>query len=177
MTSPVRKIFLNGASRRDKSLTGFTLIELLSVIIILSVFIVISLPSLANTARNFYFRNKVKQVESLLWFIKKLSLTEQRTYQVRLNPNTNTLEVLKAGTEDKRLKLKKVHDSMLRSRFLGKDVFFKTRSDHADILNTQSITFNADGSLSHSEFYIYDKNNHGAKFITTLSGQIILNFI
>jgi len=161
----------------DLTKKGFTLIELLSVIIILSLFVIVSLPSLANTARNFYFRNKVKQVESLLRFIKKLSITEQRTYQVRLNPNTNTLEILKAEMEYSHLKLKKVRDSMLRSRLLGKDVFFKAKSGYAELLNTQSITFNADGSLSHSEFYIYDKNNRGAKFLTTLSGQIILKFL
>ena len=52
-TSPVRKIFLNGASLRDKSLTGFTLVEVLITVSIFSV-VIGSLLSMLVSQNTFF---------------------------------------------------------------------------------------------------------------------------
>ncbi len=153
--------------------TGFTFIELLCVIIILSFLISVSVPTLAKTARSFYFRNQAKKFEALLKYLKKISVLEERAYKLTLDFPKNSYEILRLDKSDQPYKFKKMSDSILHGRTLSSKIFLK--SDTAD-LNKKEIIFQPDGNITHSEFYIQNLKNQRAKLTTTLSGEIYLEF-
>ncbi|MFH1062363.1 MAG: prepilin-type N-terminal cleavage/methylation domain-containing protein [Candidatus Omnitrophota bacterium] len=155
---------------------GFTLLELLCVITIISLLFAISVPTLSKTARNFYFTNKAKQIEALLVFIKKTSALEKRKYKLSIDLNENSYSVAAetAASDSNYQEFAQFQDSLLGKKTLPPGLGFKTQSDYQQVLE---IIFEPLGNISAQEFLVYDQNQHSAKFQTTLSGQIILEFI
>ena len=157
------------------TLWGFTLIELLCVIVIISVLFALSVPILTNTARNFYFRNKTKQIEALLKFVKKTSIMEEKIYKITLNYEDSAYRVwLKSPGEPPDFLLK--NDSILGPKKLPAGFFFKKESAGRD-KETEEIIFNPSGTLSASAFLLVDEKGHEARFSTTLSGEIFVEFL
>ncbi|MBU4305571.1 MAG: prepilin-type N-terminal cleavage/methylation domain-containing protein [Candidatus Omnitrophica bacterium] len=152
---------------------AFTLIELLSVIVIISVLFALSVPVLTNTARNFYFKNKVKQIEALLKFVKKISIMEEKIYKITLNYEDNSYRVwLKSQGEPADFLLKS--DSILGPRQLAAGFFLKKESIDKEM---EEIIFNPAGTLSAAAFLLVDEKGHEARFSTTLSGEICVEFL
>ncbi|MCP4649911.1 MAG: prepilin-type N-terminal cleavage/methylation domain-containing protein [PVC group bacterium] len=154
---------------------GFTLIELLSVILLLVVLITLSVPTMAKTARSFYFRNKVKTITALLEYVRKTSIVEERTYKFIIDSETNSYEI---KYEDLTLlyddKFKAVNNSIMRSQTLPEGFNLKTSESEEE---TEEILFTSEGGITHIELYIHDQKNHLAKITTTVSGEISAEFL
>ena len=155
---------------------GFTLLEMLCVITIISLLFAISVPAISKTARSFYFTNKAKQIEPLFVFIKKTAVLEKRKYKLSIDLNNNSYSVAsRANESDSNYEeYASFQDSLLGIKKLPAGWRFKTHADYQQIVN---IIFEPKGNISAQEFWVYDQNQHKAKFQTTLSGQIILEFI
>lgn len=169
-------ILETGSNKPADLKQGFTLVELLAVITIISLLFGLSIPSISKTARNFYFVNKAKQIESLLVFVKKVAVLEKRKYKltIDLNENSYSVETETADSNSNYEEYAQVHDSLLGRKILPTGLGFKTQSDYQQ---TIVIIFEPVGSISAHEFLVYDQNQNSAKFQTTLSGQIILEII
>lgn len=154
------------------SLTGFTLIELLCVIIIISMLITISVPTINKTAQGFFFKNKAKEIESLLKFIKESAIIEQRSYKFQINFVKNYYTVFSKDSSAVEEKFSQRQDSLLGKKFLRGGLFFESENKAVE---TAELLFEPSGSITFYEFYIYDKK-HKAKYTTNASGQIILDF-
>ncbi|MBI4845717.1 MAG: prepilin-type N-terminal cleavage/methylation domain-containing protein [Candidatus Omnitrophica bacterium] len=157
----------------EKIKNGFSLIEVICVVFIISLLISISVPFLSKTARNFYFKNKVKQIESLLKFVKKKAILEDLTYKFELNyyKNSYIVWVKKQEGESSYYEIKT--DSLLGIKKLSEQIYLKAESKNKE---NDEIVFNSQGSATFCEFYLSD-NSRRAKITTTLSGEIILEFL
>jgi len=164
----------HGHKRLRRTKNGFTLIELLCVIAIISILITISVPTLTKTARNFYFRNKTKQIEALLHFLKKKAVIENRAYKFSIDFSENSYAVYTKKDESYSGQFEKKHDSLTGPRRLSSGLFFKTESMTKQ---TEDIVFYERGNITPSQFYIHDNKRHTAKLTTTSSGQILLEFL
>ncbi|MCK5494517.1 MAG: prepilin-type N-terminal cleavage/methylation domain-containing protein, partial [Candidatus Omnitrophica bacterium] len=155
------------------SLTGFTLIELLCVIVIIAVFFSISIPSLSKTAGNFYLRNKAAQIRALCELLKRKTITENKTYKLIIDFSNNSYSVLQSSN-DSPDEFSAVLDSLLRKRTLPKSLSF---SSSVGQMETQEIIFKQNGEISPIVFFITNKKDKPAKLSTTLSGEILLEYI
>lgn len=148
---------------------GFTLVELVCVVAIISMLFGLSIPALSKTARNFYFTSKVKQIEYLLIYLKKTAALENRKYKLIINLYENSYAAAARSSEADYAEYTAARDSLLSKKKLSSGLKFKTPNDYQQ---TIEIIFEPRGSISAQEFFIYDLNQHKAKFETTLSGQI-----
>ncbi len=152
---------------------GFTLIELLCVIVIICLFFSLSVPMLSKTAGNFYLRNKAAQLKAMCELLKRSSISENKTYKLVIDFSQNSYSVMRSS-EDSAGEFLIVKDSLLRSRTLPKSMFFFSP---AMSLDKQEIIFNRNGDISSAEFFIKNKKGNTAKLSTTLSGEILLEYI
>ncbi|MCG2712992.1 MAG: prepilin-type N-terminal cleavage/methylation domain-containing protein [Candidatus Omnitrophica bacterium] len=169
---PVRKLFSNRV-KEFCSLTGFTLIELLCVIVIICVFFSISIPMLSKTAGNFYLRNKAAQIKAMCELLKRASISEQKIHKLVIDFSQNSYSVLKNSHETPD-QFSMVKDSLLGARTLPMSMSFFSPSNTFD---KQEIIFQQTGAISSAEFFITDKKDNTAKITTTLSGEILLEYI
>ncbi|MFH2139093.1 MAG: type II secretion system protein [Candidatus Omnitrophota bacterium] len=154
---------------------GFTLIELLAVILIISVLISLSIPTITKTARKFYFINKIKTIACLFKYVRNLAVLEQREYEAIIDSDANTLEIKRLDeNEFTEKEFKAINDSILRARNLPDGFFIKMGNDD---LKTKEIFFYPNGSLTSTDIYVYDKKNHAARITLTVSGQIVMEFL
>ena len=152
---------------------GFTLIELLSVILIISVLISISIPIVSRTARNFYFRNQAKKIETLLKYIKQRTILEQRAYKLLINSQENKFHLAVQNLNGADEFIPKT-ESLLKNINAANNIFINFPA--ADRI-VQEIVFFPDGRLTNNEFYLKDDKNNRAKLTTVVSGEIWLEFL
>lgn len=156
------------------SLTGFTLLELLIVIILISSIIALSIPTIAKTAKNFYFRTKAKQIEALFNYLQKKAVMEERSYKCVFDFSGNSYTVLAENKQSKDVQFFKKEESFYNCAQPSKEIFLK-----ADGVNneTEEVVFLPDGSITAIELQLTDNKKQTAKITTTLSGQINLEFL
>jgi prepilin-type N-terminal cleavage/methylation domain-containing protein len=160
---------IKNRSLRNKSLTGFTLIELLCVIVIIGILFTLSVPALSKTALNFQLRNKAAQIKALCEFLKKTSISEDKTYKLTIDFSENSFSVSRQ-IEDPEI-FQTAKDSLLSPRQLPESMSFSSIDTASDTLE---IVFSSSGTISSSKLIIEDRNNNSVRLITTLSGQIYL---
>ena len=156
-----------------KKADGFTLIELLCVILIIGFFFSASIPILSKTAGNFHLRNKAIQIKAMCQLLKRTAVSENRSYKLILNFPQNSYSILN-NTKVSPDTFQTVNNSLLRSKVLPDGMSFSSSTNFAD---NQEIIFSQKGSITSSEFFISYKNEYKVKLSTTLSGEIILEYI
>lgn len=152
---------------------GFTLIELLCVIVIICVFFSLSIPMLSKTAGNFYLRNKASQLKAMCELLKRTSISENKTYKLVIDFSQNSYSVLRSS-DDSPNEFFLAKDSLLRPRTLPKSMTFFAPANH---LGKQEIIFKQTGTISSAEFFIKNKKGNTARLSTTLSGEILLEYL
>ncbi len=152
---------------------GFTLIELLCVIVILALFFSLSIPSLSKTAGTFYLRNKALELRAMCQLLKRTSIFEKKNYKLVIEFSQNSYSVLRSSEESPD-EFFIVKESMFSKHRLPKGMSFFSPSYAGD---RQEIIFYQTGAISSSEFMIRDEKNNAAKISTTLSGEILLEYI
>ena len=164
----------NAADRRPQTQTrGFTLIELLCVIVIICVFFSLSIPMLSKTAGNFYLRNKAAQLKAMCELLKRTSISERKTYKLVIDFSQNSYSVLRSSNETPD-EFFVVKDSLLKPRTLPESMSFFSPDSAAD---KQEIIFKQTGAISAAVFFISNNKDNTAKLSTTLSGEILLEYI
>jgi len=155
------------------SLRGFTLIELLCVIVIIAVFFSMSIPKLSKTAGNFYLRSKAAKIRALCELIKRTAITENKTYKLLIDYSNNSYSVLQ-NSIDAIDEFSPASDSLLRKHTLPESLSFFSPEIQTGI---HEIIFSQSGSISSAAFFITNNKDTPAKLSTTLSGEIILEYI
>lgn len=167
------KVKISHPVRKNYSLTGFTLIELLCVIIIIALFFSLSIPRLSKTAGNFYLRSKASQIKAMCELLKRNSITENRTYKLVIDFSRNSYSVLKC-IDNSNEEFSLVRDSLLKRHTLPKNLFFISKDNQ---LGIQEIIFKKSGSISSAVFFITNNKDKPVKISTTLSGEILIEYI
>ena len=159
--------------KNDANRRGFTLIELLCVIVIIAIFFSISIPRLSRTAGNFYLRGKASQIKALCELLKRNSISQNKTYKLVINFSKNSYSVLQSS-KDSPDEFSPVMDSLMRERTLPKSLSFLSQDRQ---MGTQEIIFKQSGAISSSVFFITNNKDKSVKLSTTLSGEILLEYI
>ncbi|MDD5747046.1 MAG: prepilin-type N-terminal cleavage/methylation domain-containing protein [Candidatus Omnitrophica bacterium] len=153
--------------------SGFTLIELLSVVVILAMLIAAAVPVLNKTSRNFYFRNRVKQIEMLFGTLQKTAVMEERAYKLTIDFTQNRLSVWNAQDKpEEGFRLSR--DVLLNAVRLGQGIAMSAATGDT---SNGTIFFAPDGTITPSALSITDNRNNSARLSTTLSGEIDLEFL
>jgi prepilin-type N-terminal cleavage/methylation domain-containing protein len=173
MILEIGKIKTKGYNSLIKKTAGFSLIEMLTVVIIISILFVATVPSIGKTARNFYFTNKAKQLKAMMIFIKKTASLENRKKKLLLDFQSDTYSVLSETDESGYDVFNPPEDLFLSKQILSEGLDLQGESEFSQNLE---LIFMPIGSISSSNFYLKDNFDHKARFTTTLSGQIELEF-
>ncbi|MFH1094282.1 MAG: hypothetical protein V1739_09075 [Candidatus Omnitrophota bacterium] len=106
-------------------------------------------------------------------FLKRTSISENKTYKLVIDFAQNSYSVLQSSHKnpDEFLTAK---DSLLRTRTLPKSMSFFSP---ANTTEKQEIVFKQTGAVSSAEFFITNNKDTTAKLSTTLSGEILLEYI
>jgi len=154
---------------------GFSLLELLSVIVIISLLFTISVPQLSKTAKYFHFRNKSKQLKTLLVFTRNSSVLEQNTYKLVVNFKENALQIFKKKLDEDDVEFELRSDTIFGPKKLPSGMFFVKETEFAD---RTEVIFEPDGKITAAKIKIVESTNtYTALLSTTTSGQIILEFL
>ena len=171
------RLMINSADNKPgisyTSLTGFTLIELLCVIVIIALFFSLSVPSLSKTAGNFYLRNKASKIKAICELLKRNSIAENRAYKLVIDYSKNSYSVLRRR-QDSTEEFSLVKDSLLRARVLPESLSFYSPENN---IGTQEIIFKQNGTISSAVFFITNSKDKPVKLSTTLSGEILLEYL
>lgn len=159
---------------QDK-ISGFTLVEMLTALVIIALMVSISIPSIAKTAKAFYFQNKMKEIVSLIKYVKGLSILEEKPYQIIINTEENTHVVLSVNEDplsyDDSLVL--VKNTLLNKKNLPEGFTWRLITPETSI---EKINFTPLGTVTPFEGYI-DTQAQSAKLTITGSGQVILEYV
>lgn len=163
----------NSKKSEQLFIKGFTLLELLCVVTIIAIIIGLSTPVLTKTAASFYLRSKAKQIQALCQFIKRKSIMENRAYKLAIDFYNNSYLVFQSTSEHPN-EFQEVNDFLSRPHRLPMELSFKSQSTWKD---KEEILFSPSGTISSCEFLILNERKNTAKLTTTLSGEILLEFL
>ncbi len=154
-----------------RKVNGFTLIELLCVLVIISVLIGLSTPRIAHSARVYYFRNKLKQIEALYNYVRREAVLQRSAYKITVDYTARTFQVYILDTANNEENYRRVEDSLVREITLPSNMNMEPGNE-----SPREIIFSPDGRLNSSRIIFSDQGNDRATLSTALSGEITLKF-
>ncbi len=149
---------------------GFTLLEMLLVVTIMMILFAVSTPMLSRTARELYFQSRVKKTAALFRHLRKSAVEEEQEYKLIVDLKKKRYDLF--VNEDSGFR--EFRGSLLRGDSFPET--FSLSSSGAGI-ETVEFCFYPDGSLNSSGLEIADTNNRRARLTTTLSGEVIVDYI
>ena len=85
---------------------SFTIIEILSVVIIVSLLLIASLPQFRGSYRSLKFKSATNDIISLIRLAQSKALTErEKDFKIAVSPDENKMELLSFDSVEKTLRL------------------------------------------------------------------------
>lgn len=139
----------------DKS--AFTFIELLIVVLIIAVLAGISVPRLSKTVDDSRLDSFVKDTYYLCRYLQLSAVSKKEIYSLNINPSENTITVTRKVTSGA---FEKVTERAAQPRKLPRGVSV------TNPINTTSIYFYPDGSVTETTVTFANRNARNASLIT-----------
>ena len=153
---------------------AFTLVEMLCVVAIIAIIFSLSIPTIAKTARNYYFTNKAKTIEAWLYYHKKTAILEQRKQKVKIDFANASFTSYSENIGSEYGEYFENKSLVIFKDFLNEELDIESKDN---LEQTLEIVFGPAGNITSSEFYLTSAGGDKARFITSLSGEISMEFI